>query len=161
LPAGWLADRFGPRRMLVAYIALWSLCTAFTGLAAGLLGLVIIRCACGLAEAGAYPTSALMVSRWFPFHHRARANGVVAFGGRLGNWMALWLTALAIATLGSWRPVLWIYGTIGLVLATATHIVFRDHPSEHPWANAAEKELVPPLKHVPYRWPIGALIRHS
>src|ERR1700761_8457710 len=32
LPAGWLADRFGPRRMLVAYIVLWSCCTAFTGL---------------------------------------------------------------------------------------------------------------------------------
>jgi len=31
MPAGWLADRFGPRRMLVAYIGLWSLCTAFTG----------------------------------------------------------------------------------------------------------------------------------
>lgn len=160
LPAGWLADRFGPRRMLVAYIGLWSLCTAFTGLAAGLLGLVIIRCACGLAEAGAYPTSALMVSRWFPFHHRARANGVVAFGGRVGNSMALWLTAAAIATLGSWRPVLWIYGAIGLALAATTYIVFRDHPSEHPWANEAEKQLVPPLKPVPYRWPIGALVRH-
>src|SRR5260370_31218911 len=46
MPAGWLADRFGPRRMLVAYIALWSLCTAFTGFATGLLALVIVRCAC-------------------------------------------------------------------------------------------------------------------
>jgi ACS family glucarate transporter-like MFS transporter len=161
LPAGWLADRFGPRRMLVAYIALWSLCTAFTGLVAGVLALVIVRCACGLTEAGAYPTSALVVSRWFPFHQRARANGVVAFGGRVGNSMALWLTAGAIAALGSWRPVLWIYGAIGLVLAATTYFVFRDTPAEHPWANQAERELVPPLKPVPYRSPLGALIRHS
>jgi MFS family permease len=104
MPAGWLADRFGPRRMLVAYIALWSLCTAFTGFAPGLLALVIVRCACGLAEAGAYPSSGLLISRWFPFHQLARANSVVTFGGRVGNSMALWLTAWAIAALGSWRP---------------------------------------------------------
>jgi len=146
MPAGWLADRFGPRRMLVTYIALWSLCTAFTGLVGGLIGLVILRSACGLAEAGAYPASALVVSRWFPFHQRAHANGVVTFGGRAGNSMALWLTAGAIAVLGSWRPVLWIYGILGLVLALATRVVFRDTPAEHPWTNEAERQLVPRLR---------------
>ena len=161
LPAGWLADRFGPRKMLVAYIALWSICTAATGLVAGLLGLVLVRCACGLTEAGAYPTSALVISRWFPFSQRARANGVVAFGGRVGNSMALWLTAGAIAAIGSWRPVLWIYGVIGVGLAAATYVVFRDHPSEHPWANQAERDMVPRLKPIPYKWPIRALVSHS
>ena len=32
LPAGWLADRFGPRRMLVTYILLWSLFTGTDGI---------------------------------------------------------------------------------------------------------------------------------
>lgn len=161
MPAGWLADRFGPRRMLVTYIALWSLCTAFTGLVGGLIGLVILRSACGLAEAGAYPASALVISRWFPFHQRARVNGVVTFGGRVGNSMALWLTAGAIAVLGSWRPVLWIYGILGLVLALATRVVFRDTPAEHPWTNEAERQLLPQLKPVRYRSPWRALIRHT
>src|SRR6478735_8838026 len=58
LPAGWLADRFGPRRMLVAYIVLWSACTALTGFTAGLTALIVVRLACGLSEAGAYPASA-------------------------------------------------------------------------------------------------------
>ncbi len=144
LPAGWLADRFGPRRMLVAYIALWSICTAATGLASSLAALVAVRAACGLAEAGAYPASALLVSRWFPFHQRGRANSVVSFGGRVGNSLALWLTAGAIAFFGAWRPVLWIYGSLGLVLALATQIVFRDSPREHPWANEAEREFAGP-----------------
>lgn len=160
MPAGWLADRFGPRRMLVAYIALWSFCTAFTGFVTGLLALVIVRCACGLAEAGAYPSSALLISRWFPFQQRARANSVVAFGGRVGNSMALWLTAGAIAALGSWRPVLWIYGAIGLALALATHVVFRDSPREHPWANEAERQLAKEVKAAHYRLPWRELIRH-
>ena len=161
MPAGWLADRFGPRRMLVAYIGLWSLCTAFTGFMTGLLALVIVRCACGLAEAGAYPSSGLLISRWFPFNQRARANSVVAFGGRVGNSMALWLTAGAIAALGSWRPVLWTYGAIGLGLALATHVVFRDSPRQHPWANEAERQLTTELKAVHYQLPWRELIRHS
>lgn len=152
-PAGYLADRFGPRRMLVIYILAWSLCTALTGFVGGLIGFIVVRAACGLAEAGAYPASGLLVSKWFPFHQRARANSVVAFGGRVGNAIALWITALAIASLGFWRPVLWIYGSIGIALAIATHLVFRDHPTLHPWANTAEKALVPP--------PVPVVIRTS
>ena len=163
-PAGYLADRFGPRRMLVTYILAWSVCTAMTGFVGGLAGLIIVRAACGLAEAGAYPASALLVTRWFPIAQRGRANSVVAFGGRIGNSLAPWLTAGAIVALGSWRPVLWIYGAIGLGLAMATQVVFRDKPETHPWANAAERELIlagaPPFQIMPQKAPWLALIRH-
>ncbi len=164
LPAGWLADRFGPRRMLVVYILLWSMCTALTGFIAGLVSLIVVRAACGLAEAGAYPASGLLITRWFPFAQRARANSVVAFGGRIGNSLALWLTALAIASLGSWRPVLWIYGTIGLALSAATHFVFRDSPAQHPSVNQAERDLI--AVNAPLPNPVApsspwlALVRH-
>ncbi len=165
MPAGYLADRFGPRRMLVTYILLWSLFTALTGFVAGLAALIAVRVACGVAEAGAYPASSLLVSRWFPFMQRGRANSVVAFGGRIGNSLALWLTAGMIAALGSWRPVLWIYGAIGIGLAAATYIIFRDRPDEHPWANEAERDLIalnaPPIRPLQRNSPWFALVRHK
>ncbi len=164
MPAGYLADRFGPRRMLVTYILAWSLCTALTGFVGGLASLIAVRVACGLAEAGAYPASSLLVTRWFPFIQRGRANSVVAFGGRIGNSLALWLTASAIAALGSWRPVLWIYGAIGVALAAATWLIFRDRPASHPWVNAAELDLIsvsaPPVKPLARKSPWLALVRH-
>jgi sugar phosphate permease len=163
-PAGYMADRFGPRRMLVTYILLWSLCTALTGFVGGLISLIVVRSACGLAEAGAYPASSLVVTRWFPFSQRGRANAVVSFGGRIGNSLALWLTAGAIAALGSWRPVLWIYGAVGIVLAIATYFIFRDHPAQHPWTNEAERDLIlrdaPPVKPLQRKSPWLALLRH-
>lgn len=162
LPAGWLADRFGPRRMLVCYIVLWSVCTALTGLAGGLALLLTARIACGLAEAGAYPASGRLVSRWFPLQQRGRANSVIAFGGRVGNALALGLTATAIAALGSWRPVLWIYGAVGLGLAALSWIVFRDSPAAHPWTNEAERDLIggdAPSAATP-SFPWMALLRH-
>ena len=162
-PAGWLADRFGPRRMLAAYVLAWSLCTALTGWMTGLLALVAVRLACGLAEAGAYPASALLITRWFPFTQRARANSTVAFGGRVGGAAAPWLTAAAIVGLGSWRPVLWVYGACGLALAFATYYVFRDRPAEHPWSNQAERDWIaagmPAAAPAP-RSPWKALVTH-
>ncbi len=161
LPAGYLADRFGPRKMLVAYIVLWSMATAFTGLTSTLFAMLAVRAACGLAEAGAYPASALVISRWFPLTHRARANAVVSFGGRVGNAIALWLTALAIANFGSWRLVLVVYGVGGLALAALTHFVFRDRPAHHPWVNDAERALIgPPPPSPPPGFPIRELCLH-
>lgn len=164
LPAGWLADRFGPRRMLAVYILFWSLCTALTGLATGLAMLMGTRLACGLAEAGAYPASGRLITRWFPFSHRARASSVVTFGGRIGNAAALWLTAVLIASLGSWRPVLWIYGAAGLVLAAATWSVLRGDPAEHPWTNPAEREYIQSSAPSPpasaHRFPWRELLAH-
>ncbi|WP_051670693.1 MFS transporter [Bryobacter aggregatus] len=165
LPAGWMADRFGPRRMLVIYILCWSVFTAATGIAGGLLSLIVIRGLCGLAEAGAYPASALLMTRWFPFTQRARANSIIGFGGRVGNALALGLTATAIAYLGNWRTVLWIYGSIGVVLALLTQFVFRDHPSQHPWVNEAEKNLIsegqPPQVGRPKDSPWFGLLKHK
>ena len=140
-PMGFVVDRLGPRRMLVIYIGLWSICTALTGFVGGLTSLIAVRLACGLAEAGAYPASARIVSRWFPITQRGRASSVVAFGGRSGGAVALGLTATLIVALNAWRPVLWIYGAIGVVMAILTWRIFRDSPELHPEVNAAERAL--------------------
>ncbi len=128
MPAGWMADRFGPRRMLVTYVVLWSVCTAMTGWVQGLSALVVVRMACGLAEAGAYPAITRLVGSWFGTVGRARASGLVAMGGRIGNALALGFTAWAIAWFNGWRPVLWVYGVAGLVLAAVGWRVLRDQP---------------------------------
>src|SRR5262249_19439330 len=64
VPAGWLGDRLGARLLLVACVLLWSLCTALTGWATGLLSLLVVRLLFGLAQAGAYPVAARVNSLW-------------------------------------------------------------------------------------------------
>jgi MFS family permease len=96
VPSGWLSDRFGGRVTLTAYILLWSLLTCATGLAGGLVSLLAVRLGFGLAQAGAYPTAALLLSKWVPFTARAAASSVVAFGGRIGGAVAPLLTGALI-----------------------------------------------------------------
>ncbi len=156
VPSGWLSDRFGARSMLALYILLWSLFTAMTGLASGFMMLIVMRLGFGLAQAGAYPTAASLLSRWMPFSARGLASGVVAFGGRVGGFLAPLLTAWMLVTLaptaiplevsgnpiGSWRPVLMIYGLVGGVVAVVFWLIFRNRPEEHPTCNAAEAALI-------------------
>ncbi|MBO52576.1 MAG: MFS transporter [Planctomycetaceae bacterium] len=99
VPSGWLSDRYGSRIMLSIYIISWSLFTLLTGIVSGVIGLLIMRLACGLGQAGAYPTSASIVSKWIPLTGRAAASSIVALGGRCGGAIAPVLTALLMVTL--------------------------------------------------------------
>jgi MFS family permease len=149
VPAGWASDRFGPRRMLSGYICLWSFFTGLTGCLNGFLGLLLARLGCGLAEAGAYPTSGAVIRRWIPLEARARASSMVTFGGRIGGTLAPYLTALLIINLGSWRAALWADATVGLIVACAYWMVVRNRPEEHPRCNNAERELIGPPPRAP------------
>lgn len=142
VPAGWVSDRFGARRMLTGYILAWSLLTALTGFATSFVALLLARLGCGIAQAGAYPTSGGIVRRWFRLENRGRASALVALGGRLGGTLAPFVTAVCIASLGSWRVTLWAYGGTGVLIAIAYWWIVRDCPDEHPSCNDEEKTWI-------------------
>ena len=142
VPAGWASDRFGARKMLTAYIVLWSIFTGMTGLMSSFASLLVMRLLCGAAEAGAYPTTGALIRRWIPLESRAKSSAMVAFGGRLGGTLAPFITAWMVIELGHWRRPLWIDGAIGLVIALLYWRVVRNTPGEHPDCNEAERALI-------------------
>jgi MFS transporter, ACS family, glucarate transporter len=93
VPGGWLGDRWGVRRTLTLYIFVWSLFAGLMGAAGGFVALLGLRLGCGLAQAGAYPSGASLVSRWVPIAGRGFASAVVSVGGRIGAATAPVLTA--------------------------------------------------------------------
>jgi MFS family permease len=159
LPAGWLGDRFGARWMLSAYVVLWSLSTGLMGFANGVGAVLTLRLLTGLFEAGAYPVAASIVRRWVPIERRGVASSMIAVGGRLGGTLApiltiqlmLWWTYgidywstpdNGIAAITSWRPVMVIYGVVGIAVAAVFVVFFRDRPDQHPRTNEAEAILI-------------------
>src|SRR5215211_2665745 len=66
IPAGRLIDRFGERLMFGASVLVWSVFTGLTAVASSFGVLMGLRLGLGVGEAGAYPSSAKTVSRWFP-----------------------------------------------------------------------------------------------
>ncbi len=142
VPAGWLSDRFGARKMLPLYICVWSLCTMLTGLATGFAMLIVARLLFGIAQAGCYPTAGSLIKRWTPLPRRGTVSSIVSFGGRLGGATAPLLTAWLLSDYLGWRWVLALYGGIGFFVAAYFWKVFRETPQEHPDCNAAERALI-------------------
>jgi len=76
VPAGVLADRFGPRQVLSKVVVTWATFTALTGAAWNFASLVACRLLFGLGEAGAYPGMARVSYSWFPMKERGIVNGI-------------------------------------------------------------------------------------
>jgi ACS family glucarate transporter-like MFS transporter len=142
VPAGWLGDRLGARVMLTGCVLAWSLCTAWTGLAAGLAMILAARILCGVTQAGAYPIAARINSLWIPFSRRGFASSVITLGGRAGGALAPAATGYLILLFGGWRPVLWYYALLGVAWVIFFWRRFRQTPAEHPACNAAEVHLI-------------------
>jgi MFS transporter, ACS family, glucarate transporter len=135
VPSGWLADRLGPRALLAAIVALWSLLTAATGWVTGFASMLTVRFLFGLAEAGAFPGSARAFFNWLPSSEHGRANGIVFSGSRLGAALAFPLMAW-LMTLGDWRNTFFVLALPGLVWACGWALLFRNHPPTAPVRSA-------------------------
>ena len=127
--------------MLTWIVALWSIFTALTGLVWEFRGLIIIRFLFGFAEAGALPSMARAIGRWFRPTDRGRANGVMWMGARIGGAVAPLLATLLLGWFG-WRVPFFVFGLIGGAWCVLFWKTYRDDPAQHPRATAPDLEYV-------------------
>lgn len=183
VPTGRWGDRYGSRGVLARIVVWWSAFTILTAcvfrfdglrplirsldsqtierlLAHGpLVALVVIRFLFGAGEAGAYPNTARVVSRWFPPHERGRVQGTIITCALVGGAVAPAAVAYLIEAFRSWRLPFVVFGITGMVWAGAFYWWFRDDPREK--AGITEHELSvlrhveggrPTHERIPWRW---------
>ena len=141
VPSGWLGDMIGPRKVMTRIVVWWSVFTTLTGLVRNLSSLVAVRFLFGAGEAGAYPNTTKVISRWMPTVERGFAQGVVWMCARMGGAFAPGLVVFMISRMG-WRPTFWVFGAVGLVWAVLFWKWFRDTPSEKPGVNEMELQII-------------------
>jgi MFS transporter, ACS family, glucarate transporter len=137
IPTGWWADRIGSRRVLTRIVLWWSAFTGLTGLASGFRSLFAVRALFGAGEAGAWPTVARALSRWFPAQERGTAQGIFFMGAHLGGGLTPLLVA-AIAYRVGWRRTFPVLSIFGFIWAACWHRWYRDDPREHAAVTPAE-----------------------
>jgi ACS family glucarate transporter-like MFS transporter len=137
VPAGWLAEKFGPRRALAWANLMWSLLTMATPLGFSVASFVGIRALLGLGQSADWPASVLALRRWFPRRERSKGNSVLLGGLYLGPIAAGPATALVIANFG-WPAAFYSFGLLGVLLGAAWWTWFRDEPKSHPRITAGE-----------------------
>lgn len=141
VPIGWWGDKYGSRGVLARIVIGWSIFTALTGAAVGFVSLVAVRFLFGAGEAGAFPNTARILSRWFPTERRGMAQGLVNSVSQIGAAIAPLLTSYLMRSIG-WRWTFFVFSIPGIVWAAAFYWWFRDDPQTHPSTNDAERRLI-------------------
>lgn len=123
-PVGWLAARFGRKRLFVACTSTFTLASVMCGLSQDLTQLVMFRLIQGAAGAALIPLSQALVIDLYPPHEQPKAQSIFGMGIMLGPIMGptlgAWLTDQY-----SWHWVFLVNVPFGLI-ATAGLLVFME-----------------------------------
>jgi len=125
--AGWIVDRFGPRRLMVAGILMAGIALVGLGMIHTLAGFYFFYLfnALGNVCGGPLPNQVLL-SRWFTTA-RGRAMGFaylgIGLGGALVPFLALWLTRAV-----GWHGALQVLGALIIVVALPLALGVREAP---------------------------------
>jgi len=144
--AGWIVDRFGPRRLMMAGIVMAG--GALIGLAhmtaLWMFYLFYIFNAVGYVCGGPLPNQVLL-SRWFD-KARGKAMGFAYLGIGIGGYLVLKLSPRLVEAF-SWRGALQVLGILIILLALPLAYFVRDEPDgsadARPAAAAAQGPAMP------------------
>lgn len=139
---GWVGDRFGPRRTLFVCGLIWAGATILTGLAGGLLSLVLLRILLGVGEGATFPVATRAMQSWTPASRRGFAQGITHAFARAGLVLTPPMVAWLIA-LFTWRGSFVVLGCVSLVWVLVWVWYFRDVPAEHKGITAEALEALP------------------
>lgn len=141
VPSGFLAEKFGPRKMLTISLVWWSAFTILTGLVKNHGLLYSVRFLFGVGEAPMYPSNAVFNSFWFAKNEKGRASSALLAGSYFGPVIAPVVT-IAIVNMFGWQAVFYIFGFVGIIIALLWFIIAKDLPEQHRMVNEAEKQYI-------------------
>src|SRR6267154_2623156 len=125
---GFLADRIGRKRALMASILTYSVCSFASGLSTSIAMLAAARFVLGLGMGGEWNTGATLVAESWPAEFRAKAISIVQSSWALG-FAAAALVAGPVAHYFGWRAVFFV----GILPAVVTLWIQRRVPEAEMW----------------------------
>ena len=112
--AGYFADRFSKRILIILSLVIWSIVTMATGFAESTAIILSLRAMMGISESMFMPTAIALTSNAHPPSLRSRAIAILTtaqiVGTVAGSWFGGWM-----ADRGQWRNAFLILGIVGLL----------------------------------------------
>jgi MFS family permease len=131
LPAGWLCDRFGVKKVYGLGATLWSFASAMTGLAKGLGVLFLSRILIGVGESANFPSATKVISERFDKSERGLVTGIFMAGLRVGFAITPVLMIGLMISFGSktqpnWHVAFYLTGLGSLIWVALWFLTFKD-----------------------------------
>lgn len=145
IPAGVLADRWGPRRVLTAGAAIAAAGTLLFALAPGYAAAGLGRLLIGGSVGVAFVAMLKLAGHWFAPTRFAMLSGLALACGVLGAVSAGVPLRLLVDAFG-WRNVLSVSAVVTGLLAVVIWLAVRDDPAERGYTSYAPAR---PARHAP------------
>lgn len=129
---GFLAARFGVRRVVFLSLIVIGVSLFLTGFAESFSFAFIMRLISGLGNGGSYVPIMALPAAWFVMRKRGLATGIVSAGIGLGLFLAGVILPPVISAYGKdgWRYAWFILGIAVFVLSFVCYGFLRNNPAE-------------------------------
>ncbi|MGE7759733.1 MFS transporter [Peribacillus sp. NPDC097895] len=139
---GYLADKWGVKKVLTGAITIWSIATILTGMARSSSTLIASRFLLGVGE-GAFPASAsVAIVDNFQKQTRARAKSVISAGASVGFAVGSVTVTLLLTSIG-WNWMFFVFGVIGILLAVIFWFVLQSSEEKKDTQKVKKQNKVP------------------
>jgi MFS family permease len=127
---GFIADRIGRTRALMASILVFSISSGASGFSQTITQLAICRVILGLGMGGEWSTGAALIAETWPAAHRGKALGIMQSTWAIGEIAAALVAGLMLPRFG-WRAVFFV----GILPAFVVFWILRKVPESEIWQN--------------------------
>jgi EmrB/QacA subfamily drug resistance transporter len=131
--SGWVADRYGTRRVFGIAIAIFTISSVFCGLAVNVHQMVVAGVLQGVGAAMMMPVGRLTILRTFPKGELLQAMNFVILPALIGPLLGPTIVGLIVHWL-SWRDIFFVNVPIGIIALTLIHRHMPEYYAEasHP-----------------------------
>ncbi|XP_050412208.1 sialin isoform X1 [Patella vulgata] len=155
IPGGWVASKFGPKKVVGIGMTLAGIATLLTPLAAGqnVIYVYIIRVIAGLCGGVIYPSIYTLWGRWAPPLEASLLIAVTGIGCGIGTIVTFAMTGVLCDSsfLNGWPSVFYITGGFALLWSILWILAVADGPELSKRISAVEREYI--LKSLSNRTP--------
>lgn len=127
IPAGYLSDRFGPKRLFFLGFLVWSALSLTLGLIHSFWLAVVNQLVAGAFRALMFAPGLSLLASWFPQERRATAMSLYMVGGFSGTILVS-LGGPWLATQLGWRHAFIALAALGVAAAFVFHFYGREKP---------------------------------
>jgi len=140
IPAGFLSDRFGPKRLFFIGLLGWSTLSLCFGLIHAFWLAMLTQFVAGAFRALLFAPGLSLLASWFPPQRRATAMSLYMLGGFAGT-IVLSLGGPLLTSLYGWRAAFMLFSALGIGAAFLYKAYAREKPRAQPRQHLALSDI--------------------
>lgn len=141
IPGGHLAQKVSAKKIITICMVAWGLVCISIGFVQSGGQLLTMRFLLGLSQSMLYPTTLILIGKWFPQRERARAIGYWSIGATVSNFIVGPLSGYLVDTF-SWQ-MLFVFQGIPVFVAVFFWVwLIAETPSEAKFLSKVEKNYL-------------------